>query len=265
MNTSPLILKSPKGWFAAGAEVQKAMTMLSDGAFKLFVYLCLNARRDNGLLETSQTDLARAVKKTSGTIRSHLREMEAAGICRAQFSHHPFARGSIQIAEPFWPYERTNREAPSQDGGDAFVSEIRKMLHARACVRTSFSVADEILARQWFARGIALERIQQAILLGCARKYASWRNNGSQAPISSLQYFQSILEELESQEIPPGYWDYVRFRLQRMETLWKEAHSKPVPGADEIAIRSEAGSPSIETGGARPKCFTQGPGSLVKL
>jgi hypothetical protein len=128
MSTSSLVLKSPKGWFAAGAEVQKAMTLLSDGAFKLFVYLCLHARRDSGLLETSQTDLARAVKKASGTIRSHLREMEAAGICRTQFSHHPFARGSIQIAEPFWPYERTGREAPPQDGSDAFVSEIRNLL-----------------------------------------------------------------------------------------------------------------------------------------
>ena len=86
-----------------------------------------------------------------------------------------------------------------------------------------------------------MERIQQVILLGCARKYVSWRNNGSQAPISSLQYFQSILEEIESQEIPPGYWDYVRYRLQRMETLWKEAHNKPAPAKDEIGIAARPG------------------------
>jgi hypothetical protein len=47
MSKEPLVLKNPRGWFAAGAEVQKAMTLLSDGAFKLFVYLCLKAASRN--------------------------------------------------------------------------------------------------------------------------------------------------------------------------------------------------------------------------
>ena len=63
MSKEPLILKSPRGWFAAGAEVQKAMDLLSDGAFRLFVYLCLNARRDTGVLEGSLTQLAKNVKR----------------------------------------------------------------------------------------------------------------------------------------------------------------------------------------------------------
>ena len=36
-------LKHAHGWFAAGPEMARAMTLLSDGAFKLFVYLCLQA------------------------------------------------------------------------------------------------------------------------------------------------------------------------------------------------------------------------------
>jgi hypothetical protein len=54
----PLLLRKPKGWFAAGAEIEKALTLLSDGAFKLFVYLRLNARRDTGGL----TQLARSLR-----------------------------------------------------------------------------------------------------------------------------------------------------------------------------------------------------------
>src|SRR5438093_7200 len=65
MSASPLVLKNPKGWFAAGAEVEKALTLLSDGAFKLYVYLCLNVRRDTATLETTQTELARGLKKGS--------------------------------------------------------------------------------------------------------------------------------------------------------------------------------------------------------
>ena len=75
MSKEPLILKSPRGWFAAGAEVQKARDLLSDGAFRLFIYLCLNARRDTGVLEGSLTQLAKSVKRGQHTVRLYLREM----------------------------------------------------------------------------------------------------------------------------------------------------------------------------------------------
>jgi hypothetical protein len=227
MSTSALTLKNPKGWFAAGAEVQQTMTLLSDGAFKLFVYLCLNARRDSGVLEASQADLARGQKKTTSTIRRGLGEMQAAGVLsHTRFSHNPRGHGVVRIAEAFWPYQTLEQQMAPQDAGDAFVAEIRKMLEPRACVQTTLSVADEILARQWSARGITLERIEKAILMGCVRKYVSWRNNPAQAPIGSLHYFEPLLEEIDRQKITADYWDYLRTRLQRLEALWKESHGK---------------------------------------
>jgi hypothetical protein len=42
-------LKQPSGWFAAGAAFRQALTLLSDGAFKLFAYLCLQAKRQTGI------------------------------------------------------------------------------------------------------------------------------------------------------------------------------------------------------------------------
>ena len=56
---TPLKLKNPRNWFAAGDEVRKAINLLTDGAFKIFIYICLHARRDTGTLETNQTELAR--------------------------------------------------------------------------------------------------------------------------------------------------------------------------------------------------------------
>src|SRR5690349_14490199 len=41
----PLRLKKSSGWFAAGQEVAKALEILSDAAFKLYVYVCLRAER----------------------------------------------------------------------------------------------------------------------------------------------------------------------------------------------------------------------------
>jgi len=227
MSKEPLILKNPRGWFAAGAEVQKAMGLLSDGAFRLFIYLCLNARRDTGVLDGSLTQLAKNVKRGKHTVRLYLREMEAAGICRCRFGHSPLGNGVVEVTEDFWPYQRADQD-PASDDSTEFVAAIRKMLQARACINTSVSAADEILAREWFDRGIRLEQIEWAVLIGCIRKYVSWRNNQTRTMIVSLKYFAPVLEEVQNMKADQEYYDYLRYRLTRMENEWKENHNKSV-------------------------------------
>ena len=237
MSKELLVLKNPRGWFAAGIEVQKAMNLLTDGAFKLFVYLCLNARRDTGVLEGSLTQLAKNVKKGQHTVRLHLREMEAAGICRSRFTRSPLGHGVVEITEKFWPYQTSAQESPS-DACAGFIAAIKSMLQARACIKTLVSAADEILAREWFDRGVILERIEQAILLGCIRKYVSWRNNQTRTLIGSLQYFVPVLEEVQETKVDPDYWGYLRYRVTRMENEWKQHYSKSITqnsGADVAA------------------------------
>jgi hypothetical protein len=221
-----LRLKHEQGWFAAGEEVDRALQALSDGAFKLFVHLCLEAPRPSGVLQTSQSELARALGKTNGTIRRHLQEMQQLGICRLSgFAPVPYCRGRIEITDEYWPYHR--REAPTPDPfTDEQLSQIRRLLEERSCVRISFSTADEILARQWLEAPIPLERIEQAILLGCARKYAAWRNHHDSTPIRSLHYFEPVLEEVARLEISPDYWAYVRSRMRRMEQLWQQEQTR---------------------------------------
>jgi len=242
MSSSPLTLKNPRGWFAAGVEIEKALTILSDGAFKLFVYLCLNARRDTGVLEISQTELARNLKKGQQTLRRYFDEMRTAGICQSRFSHSPLGRGMIEISEAYWPY-LANAEKDAPDAASTYIVDIKKMLMARACVRTSLSTADEILAREWFERGITLEQIERAILMGCSRKYVSWRNNQTRTPIGSLRYFEPILNELQDQKIDPEYWGYVRHRMDRMEKLWKENYAKPDSSVDEPGATAKNKAP----------------------
>jgi hypothetical protein len=240
MSKEPLILKNPRGWFAAGAEVQKAMELLSDGAFRLFIYLCLNARRDTGALEGSLSQLAINVKKAKHTVRLYLREMEAAGICHSRFGHSPMGDGIVEIAEPFWPYQRSIQEPVSNDSTE-FVAEIRKLLQARACINTSVSAADEILAREWFDRGINLEQIEWAILIGCIRKYVSWRNNQTRTMIGSLKYFMPVLEEVQNMKAAPEYWAYLRYRLTRMENEWKQSRNAHILQNSENASAPSTG------------------------
>jgi hypothetical protein len=241
MNTSPLTLKNPRGWFAAGAAVGQALMLLSDGAFKVFVYLCLNAPRDTGILHTTQTALARELKKAHGTIRKYLHEIEAAGICRIHFGNSPVAQGTVEITEAYWPYQRGGVQAVT-DAADSFVSQVRRLLQERACVRPSFSTADDVLARKWFSEGIPLDRIRQAILLGCARKYSSWRNNQGHGPIASLRYFENILEEIRERNIPAEYCDYLGFRIQRIEKLWIESHKSQDQSAELTAPQPGTGT-----------------------
>jgi len=232
-----LILKNEKGWFAAGAEVEKALEILSDGAFKLFIHLCLLARRDQGVLQVSQLELAKNLKKGTQTIRHYLQEMERSGICRLNgFEPKPFCRGLIEITDEYWPYERL-RSPVEAEAGDEFAAAIRRLLDERACVRKgAFSTADAILARQWLARGVTLEQVEHAILLGCSRKYVAWRNHQGQAPIASLRYFEPVLEELEQISVSPLYWDYIRSRMERIEKLWIRHHQGQRATENEGAI-----------------------------
>lgn len=219
-------LKHEKGWFAAGVEVEKALMKLTDGAFKLFLHLCLMAPRETGIIITSQTELAQRLQKGQSTIRKYLQEMQQQGICRLSgFEPIPFSRGRIEITDPYWPYDR--QENPSEDTtADETVDQIRRLLQDRGCVRDSFSTADEILARKWLDQGTSLESIEQAILLGCTRKYVAWRNQHDSTPISSLHYFEPLLEEIDQLKISPDYWAYLRTRMKRLEQLWNNRRNK---------------------------------------
>jgi hypothetical protein len=209
-------LRDPQGW---NAGLIKAL-VLPDGPFKLYVWLRLNMRIDTGSLETSQSDLSRALNKARGTIRANLKTLEQAEVCRMKFSRDPQGRGWIQITDDYWPYER--EENCKTDGPElcSYLDQIRNILAERACIRSPFSTTDELLAREWYAQGVTIEHAGQAVLMGCARKYVSWRNGAPRTPIGSLAYFQPILAEVKDQNSPADYWEFTRHRIERMEKLW---------------------------------------------
>jgi DNA-binding MarR family transcriptional regulator len=210
-------LRDPgEGW---NVGLHKAFT-LPDGPFKLYVWLRLNVRIDTGALEISQSDLSLALNKTRGTIRANLKTLEEAGVCRLKFSHDPQGRGWIEITDDYWPYEREQERKADAPELVSYLEKIRNILDERACIRKPFSTTDELLAREWYAQGVTIECVGQAVLMGCARKYVSWRNGAPHTPIGSLHYFQPILEEVKEQNAPAEYWEYTRYRIERMEKLW---------------------------------------------
>ena len=209
-----LELKCASGWFAAGREVRLAATLLSDSTFKLFVWVCLHAERNSGRLRLVVADLARSLQKTERDIELSIHELLRVGVCQLA------APGSIEIQDRFWPYQRTVPKAKS-DGSEAYVAAVRQIFLGHGCVSSSFSPADERLATGWHRRGVSLERVERAISLGVARKYIALINHGAGTPITTLQYFVYLLDEVDEANVSPDYWRYVASRVRDFERRWR--------------------------------------------
>ena len=70
---------------------------------------------------------------------------------------------------------------------------------------------DRTLADHFFDRQIPIDIVETALLLGSARRiFFSPRP----APIRSLHYFESIVEELLAQPSPPDYVRFLRFKIR---------------------------------------------------
>jgi len=222
MSTTRLILKQPTGWFAAGREFAQAIPILSDGAFKLYVYACLRVGRHTGCLRATPDELARAMTRAPTAVALNLDELETRAVCRV--IKNGGSQLVLEIRDRFWPYQRQQSSEHTLGPETEFVDRVRGLFLAPACVRASFSAADEKLVLGIHRRGVSLEQITRAILLGCARKYVAMLNAGSRTPITCLQYFADIVEEVRESAIPESYWEALRAKVTRMEQQWLHAH-----------------------------------------
>ena len=222
MSTPRLILKQPTGWFAAGREFTQAIAILSDGAFKLYVYACLRAGRHTGRLHTTVEELARTMARAPATVALNLDELKERAVCRV--IRNGRSQLELEIHDSFWPYQKQQIPGCTPEPEAEFVQKVCGLFLAPACVHASFSAADEKIVTGLHRRGVSLEQIARAILLGCARKYVAMLNAGTRTPITSLQYFADIVEEVGQTEIPESYWEPLRAKVARMEQQWLKAN-----------------------------------------
>ena len=238
---SPLTLKRPTGFFAAGREVEQALALLSDGAFKLFVFGCLHAERRTARLRFRQADLARRLGKSPRSIGAYLQELERHGVCAVQAAANQHQPGWIEIADRFWPYHKQSVEPPANDQAD-YLEQIRRLFSSRCCVQGTFTAADERLAAEWRRRNLSLELIRRAYLLGCARKYVALLNQPAAPLISSLRYFANLLEEVSQLSASPGYWQHLAGQVDQLELRWRRLNA-----TQHLASANFAEAPSRPT------------------
>jgi hypothetical protein len=222
-----LCLKESSGWFVAGASFRRAIRTLSDGAFKLFAYLCLEADRRTGRLEAVQGELAKAIGKSRRIVGKYIDELKHKQVCIVHSARNQYARTGIEIREEYWPYRRTAEVKSADDQvRNPYVEEIRSTFVALGCTTGKFSARDALLAQDLQQRGIALEIVQDAMLMGAARKYVSWLNGRSLQPIGSLAYFATLLPEMEQRPLPPDYREYLRETVVRLSKTWMKESAK---------------------------------------
>lgn len=238
MSHSPLALKRPAGFFAAGREVDEALTLLSDGAFKLFVYLCLHADRGTGRLRFRLADLARRLGKSPRSITSYLSELQRHDVCAVQAAVNQHYAGVIEIRDRFWPYHKQSTAA--LDAQTGYIDRVRKLFLSRACVAGSFTAADERLAAEWRQRGVTLEHVERAYLLGCARKYVALLNHPGAPLISSLRYFTALLEEVSESPASRGYWQHLARQVEQLERRWRNRAAASPTGHANFASADSA-------------------------
>jgi hypothetical protein len=225
-----LQLKQPTGWFAAGREVACALHLLSDAAFKLFVWLCLQAERARGAVAATPAELAKAVGKKESDIALAMEELEQRGVCQVR------PDGIIEIQDRFWPYQR-NGACTVNPEWRRYVAEVKRLFLERRCVQSSFTAADEKLARSLFRQGVSLIQIERAIWLGSLRKYISTLQNAGGTPISSLHYFTNLFEEVQP-ERSSQYWTYIAQKVKTFEQTGRGFHATD---AANTPTRTESG------------------------
>ena len=244
-----LVLKEPAGWFAAGACFRQAMTKLTDGAFKLFVHVCLEADRGTGRHQATQGELARTLRKSRRIIGTYLAELEREGVCKVRTGRNQFVRTVFEVCEDYWPYVRNGPTAvepasarssndrstadaevstSSEAERDRYVEAVRRTFLTLGCTRGTFRPADETMAGVFHDRQVPLSVVQDGLVLGALRKLSAWLDGKKDGEVASL--FRQVVAEVAERPFHPDYSRYLREKLAKFQTEWLAARADSAGG-----------------------------------
>jgi len=217
---SKLRIKESAGWFVVGEGFRHAVFLLSDGAFKLFAHLSLNADRRTGRFAATHKELAAALDKSKRIIGTYVAELEAREVCRICRGKNQFAATVFEITDLYWPYHRAASH-PESPEIEAYVESVRQCFEDLGCTSGKLGAAGIETAKRLARRAIPLQLVLNAMLLGACRKLDSWLNGGPSDPIRSMSYFEPLIAEIQATPLPASYFEYLRSQLQRLVKKWR--------------------------------------------
>ncbi len=218
--TFPGKIKDQNRWIAAGDRFRQAARLLSDGAFKLFFHIALEADNRTGCMETTFKALADNLRKSKRSIGIYAAELHDKGICKVQMGENQYCRTKFEVLNDYWPYERKNDvEAIASS---AYLTAIREAYLALDCTVNGFNSTDIQTTAEFEKEGVSLETVKNALLLGAIRKYSSWLDGKDSTPIGSLRYFKNLVTEIQNQPLPAGYKEYLQKKNRALSGRCRE-------------------------------------------
>ena len=218
--TFPGKIKAQNRWIAVGDGFRRAARLLSDGAFKLFFHIALEADSRTGCMETTFKALADDLRKSKRSIGIYAAELHDKGICKVKMGENQYCRTRFEILNGYWPYERINDVEAA--GSDTYITAIREAYLALDCTVNGFNSMDIQTAAELEKEGVSLETVKNALLLGAIRKYSSWLDGNKAAPIGSLRYFKNLVMEIRKQPLPAGYREYLQKKNRALSRRCRE-------------------------------------------
>ena len=76
---------------------------------------------------------------------------------------------------------------------------------------------DRRLAIGLYHRGVSLHTVAEAFLLATARRCLRASGAVPLAPVRSLHYFVPVIEEVIANPLPPGYSEYLKGKLDKIQ------------------------------------------------
>ncbi len=107
--------------------------------------------------------------------------------------------------------------AIKQTDGHSYVSSVLAMYTALYETPDRPRPADRRLAETWRSRGITLQTVESALLLGQLRRLGRSADYPELQPIRSLYYFVPLINEVLASPLEPEYMSYIRMTLKRLE------------------------------------------------
>jgi hypothetical protein len=215
-------IKESKGWIVAGDGFRRASRLLSDGAFKLFVHLSLEADSRTGCVRATHKDLAADLNKSKRAIGIYSAELSEKKICKIRPGENQYCKTDFEICDSYWPYER---EADSDTSElDSYVAAIQKSYLSLGCTKAKFSAGDAKKAQEFERQGVPLDVVKDAMFMGAGRKYSSWLEGRASEPIGSLAYFENLVTEIRQNPFPKGYTEYLRAKTMKLAEAWAKTN-----------------------------------------
>lgn len=212
---------------------------VSVGACRLFPVLAALARKD-GFCFPGYSWLAKHFKVSRRTIGVWIRELAALGAIAIERRYHTSTLYRILLplgklisdrkVRSTLPVYRKNPSDKRHPSGESKIirrtipkaaasgnSKSADLPEVSAAFGRKLSAGDVAEVEQLETSGVPRAAIVAGIVVGRARKLVSDTNRGVREFIYSLRYFRQPIAQAAGGAFPPGYVEYLRRRLKRLE------------------------------------------------